>query len=86
MLFGNVVNNKHKTFICYYFRDVQYYKNEFEKLFNYLFINKSVSDGELDNDLNTNYIKRLIQTIYIPDASVLIVLIGPNTHCRKHIY
>ncbi|MED3201289.1 TIR domain-containing protein [Bacillus toyonensis] len=86
MLFGNVINNiKHKTFISYYHRDDQYYKNEFEKLFNYLFINKSVSDGEIDTDLSTNYIKRLIQTGYITDTSVLIVLIGPSTHCRKHV-
>ncbi|MBE5090631.1 hypothetical protein CON43_01175 [Bacillus cereus] len=86
MLWGNVVNyTKHKTFISYYHRDDQYYKNEFEKLFGHLFINKSVLDGEINTDLSTNYIKRLIQTGYITDTSVLIVLIGPNTHCRKHV-
>jgi len=86
MLFGNVLNNtRHKTFISYYHKDDQYYKDQFEKLFGHLFINKSVSDGEIDTDLSTNYIKRLIQKGYITDTSVLVVLVGPNTHCRKHV-
>ncbi len=87
MIFGNLHNNtpRHKTFISYYHKDDQYYKNEFERRFGHVLLNKSVSDGEIDTDLSTNYIKRLIQKGYITDTSVLVVLIGPNTHCRKHV-
>lgn len=87
MILGNTVNktSRHKTFISYYHKDDQYYKNKFENLFGHIFINKSVSDGEIDTDLSTNYIKRLIQNGYITDSSVLVVLVGPNTHCRKHV-
>ncbi|WP_400245956.1 TIR domain-containing protein [Niallia sp. JL1B1071] len=87
MFFGNIVNktSRHKTFISYYHKDDQFYKNEFENRFGHIFINKSVSNGEIDTDLSTNYIKRLIQKEYITDTSVLVVLIGPNTRCRKHV-
>jgi hypothetical protein len=50
-----------------------------------LFINKSVKDGDIDTDVSTEYIKRLIQQGWISDTSVLVVLIGPKTYCRKHV-
>ena len=76
---------KHKLFISYYHKDDEFYRSKFEKLFGDLFINKSVKLGDIDDDLSTDYIKRLIRENYISDTSVLVVLIGPHTHCRKHV-
>jgi len=75
----------HKVFISYYHKDDQHYKERFEELFGHLFINKSVEPGDIDTEVSTDYIKHLIQEDYISDISVLIVLVGPKTHCRKHI-
>lgn len=76
---------RHKVFISYYHQDDQLYRNEFELTFSHLFINKSVYPGEIDSDNSTEYIKRLIQEDFISDASVLVVLVGPNTWKRKHV-
>ena len=77
-------DQRHKVFISYYHKD-QYYKDEFESSFDNIFINKSVGDGEINTDVSTEYIKRLIQENYISDSSVIVILIGPKTHCRKHV-
>lgn len=82
---SSVGDTRHKVFLSYYHKDDQYYKNEFERLFGRIFINKSVGNGEIDSDLSTEYIKRLIQQGYITDTSVLVVLVGPKTMCRKHV-
>jgi hypothetical protein len=76
---------KHKVFISFYHYDDQSYRDKFDNLFGHLFINKSVNDGDIDSDNSTEYIKKLIQQDYISDASVLVVLIGPNTYRRKHV-
>lgn len=76
---------KHKLFISYYHSDDEYYRNKFEELFGDLFINKSVQIGDIDDDLSDEYIKRLIRENYISDTSVVVVLVGKNTYCRKHV-
>jgi hypothetical protein len=76
---------KHKVFISYYHKDNEYYRTRFEQLFGHLFINKSVKADEIDTDVSTEYIKRLIQEDHISDASVLVVLVGSNTYGRKHV-
>jgi hypothetical protein len=76
---------RHGVFISYYHNDDQYYRNRFEELFEHLFINKSVEPGDIDMDLSTEYIKRLIQQNYIGDTSVVLVLVGQNTWGRKHV-
>lgn len=77
--------SKHKVFISYHHANDQYYKNQFEEKFGNLFINKSVGIGEINEELSTNYIKRLIQEDYITDSSVIVVLIGSETYKRKHV-
>jgi hypothetical protein len=74
----------HKVFLSFYNED-KWYKDRFENIFKDVFINKSVMQGEIDTDNNTYYIKRLIQQKYIEDSSVLVVLVGPKTYCRKHV-
>jgi hypothetical protein len=76
---------KHKVFVSYYHQDDEYYRIQFEQLFGHLFINKSVKPGDIDTDISTDYIKKLIQDNHISDASVLAVLVGPKTYCRKHV-
>ena len=46
---------------------------------------KSVQTGDIDADNSDQYIKQLIQQDYIGDASVVMVLLGPKTKCRKHV-
>lgn len=76
---------RRKIFISYYHKADQAYRDSFERAFSHLFISKSVKPGDITTDLSTDYIKRLIQEGYISDASVVIVLIGANTYCRKHV-
>jgi hypothetical protein len=77
---------KHKVFTSYYHYDDQWYKNKFIELFGHLFIDKSVEDGDISTDISDEYIKRLIQDDdFLADASVEIVLCGPNTRKRKHV-
>ena len=78
-------DTRHKTFLSYCHQDDQHYKDRFEKMFVKLFINKSVKPGDINTDVSTDYIKRLIQKEHISDTSVLIVLVGRNSWSRKHI-
>lgn len=77
-------NTKHKVFLSFYHKD-QDYKENFERKFGNAFINKSVKKDEISPDLSTEYIKRLIQEDKITGTSVIVVLIGPKTYCRKHV-
>lgn len=79
------LDKRRKLFISYYHKDDEYYRNEFERMFGHLFINKSVKPGQINTDNGTEYIKRLLQTDYLNDTSVLIVLVGPNTYGRKYV-
>lgn len=78
-------DTRHKVFISYYHGDDEYYKDQFERLFGHLFINKSIALGDIASDNSTEYVKRLIQEGYITDSSVVVVLVGPNTWKRKHV-
>lgn len=76
---------KHKVFISFYHHDDQYYKNYIDKHLSSNIINKSVMPGEYNSDNSDEYIKRLIREDKVSDASVVVVLVGPNTRKRKHI-
>ena len=75
---------KHKVFISFHSKDLAY-KEDFVKKFGHLFICKSVNEGDIDEDYSSEYVKRLINEGYIDDASVVIVLVGAKTWCRKHV-
>lgn len=75
----------HKVFISYYHEDDQWYKNEIEKAYGGLMISKSVESGDINEEVSTEYIKRLIREDFISDASVIMVLISPETRNRKHV-
>ena len=79
------MQTKRKTFISYFHKDDEYYKGEFEKLTSDLIVNKSVEDGDISGDNSDDYIKKLIQDGYLRDTTVLVVLVGAKTKCRKHV-
>lgn len=76
---------KRKTFVSYYHHDDQDYRNRFENLFTDLVVSKSVDDGDINSDTSDEYIKQLIQKEYLSDTTLLVVLLGPKTKCRKHV-
>lgn len=78
------VLTKRKSFISYYHKDDENYRIKFEKMTDYLIINKSVKINDITGE-NDEYIKQLIQREYLKDTTVLIVLIGNKTKCRKHV-
>jgi hypothetical protein len=83
--FGAMQDKRHKNFLSYYHYDDEAYRGAFERAFNHLFINKSVRPGNIDPDNSSVYVKRLVLEGYITDASVVTVLVGPNTKKRKHV-
>lgn len=84
---GNIpfILTKRKTFISYFHKDDEDYKDKFESLTSDLIVNKSVGDGDINGDNSDDYIKKLIQDGYLRDTTVLVVLIGAKTKCRKHV-
>ncbi|MFA6015671.1 MAG: TIR domain-containing protein [Gallionellaceae bacterium] len=76
---------RRKVFISYYHKDDQKYRDSLEEDFGHMFISKSVQPGDISTDVSTDYIKALINQDFLSDASVLLVLVGPKTLCRKHV-
>lgn len=76
---------RHKVFISFYHKQDEGYKRAFETNYSHLFISKAVQHGDIDTELSTDYIKRLIRDDYVRDCTVCVVLIGPNTYGRKHV-
>ncbi len=79
------IQTKRKCFVSYYHKDDSEYKKEFLTLMDDLTVTKSVKDGDINSNLSDDYVKQLIQKGYLSDTTVLIVLIGPKTKCRKHV-
>lgn len=92
---GNVINNidsklpliqiKRKCFLSYYHKDDSEYKEAFLNLMADLTVSKSVKEGDISSNVSDEYTKQLIQKGYLHDTTILIVLIGPKTKCRKHV-
>lgn len=76
---------KHKVFVSYHHED-QRYKNDFVRMMEYNFVDKSVEDGDINDDyISTETIRQKIRDEFIRDATVTVVLIGPCTWQRKHV-
>lgn len=80
-----LIQTKRKTFVSYYHKDDSEYKKKFLSLTEDLIVNKSVNDGDINSDISDEYVKQLIQKEYLHDTTVLIVLLGNKTKCRKHV-
>lgn len=76
---------KRKSFISYYHKDDKEFKKRFYNLTSDLITNKSVEDGDIDSENGADYVKQLINKNYLDDTTVLVVLLGPKTKCRKHV-
>jgi hypothetical protein len=76
---------KRKSFISYYHKDDKDYKKKFYNLTSDLIVNKSVENGDIKPENGPDYVKQFINDGYMNDTTVLIVLLGPNTKCRKHV-
>ncbi|GAH33263.1 unnamed protein product, partial [marine sediment metagenome] len=79
------IQTSRKTFISYYHKEDQSSKEAFKNITKDLIINKSVEDGDVNSDVNDEYIKQLIQKGFLSNTTVLVVLIGAKTKCRVHI-
>jgi len=81
------VSPKRKVFISYHHRNDQSYK---QGLLTYndthgIFIDASVDIGDIDDDLPSQAIRRIIRDQYLADSTVTILLVGTETKYRKHI-
>ncbi|WP_431621546.1 TIR domain-containing protein, partial [Enterobacter hormaechei] len=78
---------KHNVFISYHHANDQLYKNRLEEMNKEhdIFINRSVSLGDIDEDEEAQKIREIIRDDYLRDTSVLILLVGLETKNRKHI-
>lgn len=72
----------------YYFKCGHYWKSRFENLmsgYTEKMISKAVSEGDINVNNSTETIRQIIRDEFISDASVTVVLIGPETWKRKHV-
>lgn len=72
----------------YYYKCGHYWKERFEFLFADKFdtmISKAVGDGDIQDGLKTETTRQKIRDEFIADATVTVVLIGPETWKRKHV-
>ena len=78
---------KHKVFISYHHANDQWYKNELEKMNDVfdIFVNRSVSLGDIDEEEEPQKIREIIRDEYLRDTSALILLVGTETKNRKHV-
>ena len=79
---------RHNTFVSYHHYNDQYYREEFEKLFNNIYdiiVSKSVQIGEIDTNLPAERVRQIIRDDYLRDTTVTVVLIGTETWKRKHV-
>ena len=76
---------RHKVFISFHHKD-QKYKALFVRMMEGNVVDKSVEDGDIDDqNIKTTTIRQKIRDEFIADATVTVVLIGPCTWQRKHV-
>ena len=77
---------RHKVFISYHHDSDQRYKDYFASMMRGDFVDKSVRDGDIDDEnVKVETIRQRIRDEFIRDATVTVVLIGPSTWQRKHV-
>jgi len=90
-----MITKRHNVFISFHHGDKftdpkcgQYWKERFEALFQGHYetiISKSVQDGDINDGILTETTRQKIRDEYIAEATVTVVLIGPETWKRKHV-
>ena len=78
---------RHKVFISFrHHGDDQEYKARFVRMMEGNVVDKSVEDGDIDDqNMKTATVRQKIRDDFIADATVTVVLIGPCTWQRKHV-
>ena len=77
---------RHKVFISYHHDEDQEYKERFVRMMEGNVVDKSVEDGDIDDqNMKTTTIRQKIRDEFIADATVTVVLIGHCTWQRKHV-
>ncbi len=79
--------SKHRVFISYHHDNDQCYKDRLVEVLNHnSFIDCSVDTGDIDDScLTDEEIRIKIRDEYLRNTTVTIVLLGAETHKRKHV-
>ena len=76
---------RHKTFISFHEKDKRY-RDLLVRMLDDNVVDKSVHDEDIDDaNRKTETVRQIIRDNFIADASVALVLIGPETWQRKHV-
>lgn len=76
---------RRKVFISFHERDIKY-KEDFVRMMGKRIVDRSVDTGNIDDTgLKTATVRQKIRDEYIRDATVTVVLIGPQTWQRRHV-
>ena len=76
---------RHRTFVSYHHENDQEYKDRLVEEMAADIVDRSVEDGDIDDGLDTEAIWATIRDEHLSDATVLLVLIGPDTWSRKFV-
>lgn len=77
----------HRVFISYHHDNDQFYKENLVTFAeqNSIFIDVSVDTGDISEDFDDEYVRKIIRDNYLQDSTVTIVLVGTETKFRKHV-
>jgi len=70
---------------AYHHANDQGYRIEFERWCKDVMDSRSVEEGDIDPNLNTETVRQRIREEYLRDSSVTVVLVGRQTWQRKHV-
>ena len=76
---------RHKVFVSYHHARDQKYADMLRAALADDMVDKSVHERDIDDRIKTATIRQKIRDDFIADASVTIVLVGPETYTRKHV-
>ncbi|MCK4456324.1 MAG: TIR domain-containing protein [Thermoplasmata archaeon] len=79
------MTSRHKVFVSYHHENDQAYRQQFERVFSNVIVSRSVDIGDINLNLNTEYVRQIIRDEYLSDSSVTVVLVGAQTWQRKHV-
>lgn len=79
------LETRHKVFVSFHHKLDEKWKIKFADKFSSILIPKWVNNNEINSELSTDYIKRIIQEDYISSSTITVVLIGNETYLRKHV-
>ena len=74
----------HKVFVSFH-HDDEHYRDVFCRHMGSALVDKSVDDGDINPNIQTDTIRQKIRDEFIADASVTVVLLGQCTWQRKHV-